>query len=246
MVSTAKELYKNAPEGQYNKWYFDELVSPREETIYKEAQEQYYAPQKPWEFNPKKTVLLIIDLQNDFCDPEKGKFWLPGNTKMMPRMKKLLEYCRSRGIMTIFTAHQSHPSGRDLGLMHAYLPPLETSLIEGDDGVKIWHEIEPRSDEWVINHKRRYDSFWETGLDDVLRTRESDTIILTGCCTNYCSSTTCRSGMQRGYKIAFLSDCNASDDPAVHEEVCKTMNRGFARVMSTEQCIAELEAKHNI
>ena len=117
------------------------------------------------------------------------------------------------------------------------------ALTEGTPGVAIYHEIAPLQDEWVINHKRRYDSFWETGLDLTLRSLNRDTVILTGCMTNYCCSTTTRSGMQRDLKIVYGSDLNATDDPEVHEEVCKTMARGFARVLSTDEILNELKEK---
>jgi nicotinamidase-related amidase len=237
-----KGYMKDMKVGKYNAWYFDEIL-PGEEKIYNEAQNEYYGKRKQWTIDPKKAALLIIDLQNDFCDPEKGAFWLPANTKMMPRMKKMLQFCRDHDIPPIFTAHQHHPSGRDKGLMGTYLASTigSGSLTEGSWGVEIYPEIEPLPDEWVINHKRRYDSFWETGLDIQLRSLGKDTIILTGCCTNFCCSTTTRSGMQRDYKIAYPYDLNAADDAEIHEQVVKSMARGFARVQSCDEWIQEMK-----
>ena len=233
------DFYKDAPVGRYNAWYFEDII-PGEKECYEGAVKAYYDVNRPlWELNPDKAVLLIIDLQVDVVDP-KGKLWMPASTKMLPKLKEVIGFCRAHGIPVIYTAHQAHPSGRDKGLMHTYLTLLQESLIEGQPGAEIHPEIAPQPDEWIIANKRRYDSFWGTELEEVLRTWGRDQIILTGACTNFCCSTTTRSGMQRGFNIAFPYDLNATDDPAVHEEVCKTMNRGFGRVMAADELLTEL------
>ena len=235
------DFYKDAPVGRYNAWYFDNVI-PGEKECYETALKAYYDVNRPlWALDPDKVVLLIIDLQVDVVDP-KGKLWMPASTKMLPKLKEVMVFCRQTGIPIIYTAHQAHPSGRDKGLMHTYLALLQESLIEGQPGAEIYPEIAPQPDEWVIRNKRRYDAFWGTELEDVLRTLGRDQIITTGACTNFCCSTTTRSGMQRGFTIAFPYDLNATDDPAIHEEVCKTMNRGYARVMSANELLNELSS----
>lgn len=236
---TKPDFYKDVPVGRYNAWYFEDAIEGEKE-CYEGAVKAYYDVNRPlWDLNPDKSVLLIIDLQVDVVDP-KGKLWMPASTKMLPKLKEVMAFCRSHGIPIIYTAHQAHPSGRDKGLMHTYLTLLQESLIEGQAGAEIYSEIAPEPDEWVIKNKRRYDSFWGTELEEVLRTLGRDQIILTGACTNFCCSTTTRSGMQRGFKIAFPYDLNATDDPAIHEEVCKTMNRGYGRVMGADELLTEL------
>lgn len=242
MTVEAQGYLNGMKRGKYNSWYFDEVL-PGEEDIYREAQKEYYGQRKQWTINPDKAVLLVIDLQVDFCDPEKGKFWLPANTKMMPRMKEMLAFCRRLDIPICFTAHQHHASGRDIGLMGTYLKSTIGSgaLEEGTEGAQIFPELEPRPDEWIMTHKRRYDSFIDTGLEFWLKGLGRDTIILTGCCTNFCCSTTTRTAMQKDYKVAYPYDLNATDDPEIHEQVVKTMARGFARVQSTADWMTELE-----
>jgi ureidoacrylate peracid hydrolase len=227
--------------GKYNAWYFDEIL-PGEEQIYKEAQKEYYQHIRPWIIEPKKAALLIIDLQNAFCHPEKGGMWVPAVTKMMPKMKRMLAFCREHGIPVCFTAHQHHKSGRDVGLMGTYNSIEGAGVFtEGTWQIEIYPEIQPLPDEWVINHKRRNDAFIETGLELWLKSLGKDTIILTGCCTNFCCLVTTCTGMQRDYKIAYPYDLNACDDPEIHEQIVKTMARHFARVQTCDEWIAEIE-----
>lgn len=252
MAVEPKGFMKDMKVGKWNEWYFEEIL-PGEEEIYKAAQEVYLAERHLWDIDPEKTVLLIIDLQNDFCyPPPKGQLYLPANTKMMPRMKKMLAFCREIGIPVCFTAQQNHPSGRDAGLMRVYHDGMFNGLAEGrlpavtegDWGAEIYHELEPLPDEWVIRNKRRYDAFVGTELEIWMKNvgpEPKDTIILTGCCTNFCCSTTSRAAMMRDYKVAYPYDLNACDDPDIHEQTVKTMARGYARVQSADAWIAEIE-----
>lgn len=241
MTISPQGYMKNMKPGKYNSWYFDEIL-PGEKEIYAEAQKEYYGERKMWTIDPQDSVLLIIDLQVDICDPEKGKFWLPACTKMMPRMKEMLEFCRQHEIPVCFTQHQHHPSGRDIGYMGTYLEATigAGALEEGSEGADIFPELSPRPDEWIMTHKRRYDSFFDTGLEFWLNGLNRSTIILTGACTNFCCSTTTRTAMQKDYRVAYPYDLNATDDPEIHEQVVKTMARGFARVQSSEAWMREI------
>ena len=131
------EFYKDIPVGRYNAWYFEDEIEGEKE-CYEGAVKAYYDVNRPlWELNPDKAILLIIDLQVDVVDP-KGKLWMPASTKMLPKLKEVMAFCRGNGIPIIYTCHQAHPSGRDKGLMHTYLTLLQESLIEGQEGAEVY------------------------------------------------------------------------------------------------------------
>lgn len=246
MTVEPKGFMKKLTVGKWNAWYFDEVL-PGEEEIYYNAQRESLAERHLWDLDPDKMVLLVIDMQNDFCVPGRPVY-IPGNTKMMSRMKNMLAFCREVGIPICFTAHQHHVSGRDEGLMkvHSFTDSegrfLAEWCIEGSWGAEIYEELEPLPDEFVIR-KRRYDCFMGTDLEIWLRNvgpEPKDTIVLTGCCTEFCCSTTARTAMQKDYKVAYPYDLNASDDPEVHEQTVKAMARSYARVQSADGWIAEI------
>ena len=70
--------------------------------------------------DPRHTALLMIDMQNDFCDKE-GKFAQAGRDasdviRIVPRCKELLESARSANVMVVHTyscrrtvAHRRRP-----------------------------------------------------------------------------------------------------------------------------------------
>ena len=90
----------------------------------------------------------------------------------------------------------------------------------------------------VVKHK--YDAFFETDMDAILRNSGVDTVIIAGTATNVCCESTARSAFFRDYNVAFPSDCNATFDDAMQEASLKTIDMFFGRVMPLEELLAEM------
>ena len=59
----------------------------------------------------------------------------------------------------------------------------------------------------VILPKHRYSGFFETGLDQILRDRGIEYLVVTGCTTSVCVELTIRDAMFRDYHCLLLEDC---------------------------------------
>ncbi len=209
--------------------------------ILERAAQQYETSNPDFPIDHRKTALLIIDLQEGFV-ATGARMWTPGNLRIMPRVKALLERCRELGVPIIFTEHAHDETGRDKGLMWDVplnLPIKEGALRIGAEDTPTYHEIAPMPGEKVIQ-KHRYSAFFDTDLHTYLRGCDVDTVIITGCMTNYCCGATARDAFFRDYKVIFGSDLNATDNQEVHDAELKTLRRGYARVISLEEILAEL------
>jgi ureidoacrylate peracid hydrolase len=91
----------------------------------------------------------------------------------------------------------------------------------------------------IIKHK--FDAFFETDLDAILRFHKVDTVIITGTATNACCESTARTAFMRDYKVVFPSDANATFDQAMHDATLKNIDLLFGRVVSIEELLAEME-----
>jgi ureidoacrylate peracid hydrolase len=101
--------------------------------------------------------------------------------------------------------------------------------------------IQPR--EGALEHlivKHKFDAFFETDLDAILRYHRVDTVIITGTATNACCESTARSAFMRDYKVVFPSDANATFDEAMHRATLVNIDLLFGRVLTTEELLAEL------
>src|SRR4030042_315823 len=52
---------------------------------------------------PETCALLVIDMQDECVKPHWTPYWVPEATRQVPRIKKLVERCRERGVPVIFT-----------------------------------------------------------------------------------------------------------------------------------------------
>jgi nicotinamidase-related amidase len=68
----------------------------------------------------------------------------------------------------------------------------------------------------IIVRKVRVGAFSTTDLDEQLRTRQIDTLILAGVSTSGVVLSTVRDAADRDYRLFVLSDCCADPDPEVH------------------------------
>jgi nicotinamidase-related amidase len=161
-------------------------------------------------------ALLVIDIQHEFID-EDGAVFCVGGKEMLPKVKKLIESCRTAGIPVVYTQEVHRPSRIDMGRELDGNEP-DHCLI-GTRGVEIVEEIAPLPDDIIVT-KPRYDAFLNTDLEYVLNglgVLPHDTLILCGDATNVCVHYTGAGAHQRDYRIKVVEDCCAGSSVAEHE-----------------------------
>ncbi|GAB2968604.1 cysteine hydrolase [Amycolatopsis acidiphila] len=200
-----------------------------------EFAERDYTTDKHWAFEirPAECALIVVDMQEDFVNPD-NPMCVPEAYRQVPRIRSLVECCRSVGAPVFYTEHTIAPDvAHDF---YEFWPPIKAGAIaEGKPGSKLYREFQPVDGERVISAKHNYDSFAGTDLDYALRNRGVRTLIISGTLTNFCCESTARTGYFLGYHIVFGSDVNATDSALAHDATLRTLRRGFARVMDHQQ-----------
>ena len=215
-----------------------------EEDILALAEKAYNEDEALFEIIREKCALLVIDMQDEFVKPNWAPCWVPEATRQVPRIKKLIKQCRLKGVPVIYTVFSRTNNFLDRPLSGKFMPnrynhlDIDQSMlfIEG----KVWHELEPLEGEIVI-HKPSYGAFYDTPLETILKNLGKDTVIITGTLTNYCCGLTARQAYERGFKVVFGSDVNATDAPGLQEPELKVLRKGFARVLNAGQIMEELK-----
>src|SRR5271157_126655 len=195
--------------------------------------ETAYSENPSFAVDSEKTALLVIDMQDEFVKPHWTPFWVPEATRIVRRVRRLVDFCRSKKIPVIFTAFARTHSYLDRPRTGAFMPNRYAGKVLDDpsyfkDG-RIWHGLPRRKDEVVI-HKPSYGAFYDTPLETILKNLGRDTVIICGTLTNFCCGTTARQAYERGFKVIVGSDVTATDDPGLHEAELKTLRKGFAIV----------------
>jgi biuret amidohydrolase len=179
----------------------------------------------------QRTALLVIDMQNDFVE-EGAPLEFPEGRRVLPTIRKVVDAARAHGMPVIYPAHVHRPGGADMGIHRELYPPVAAgeALVDGGRGVEIYPEITPRAGELVIK-KHRYNSFYATDLEIVLRGLGVDTIVLTGMTTECCVLGTARGALECGFRSVVLADACAS---------CDYPDLGFGPMPANEMHLAAL------
>lgn len=193
--------------------------------------------------DPAHCALIVIDMQNAFV-AEGAPFETPGARQMIPRLERLVRRARELRMPVVWTQSDHRPPFG--GLMLRKFPAIarDRVLWAGEPSFQMYPEmlqpLEGSLEYRIIKHK--FDAFFETDLDAILRYHHVDTVIVTGTATNACCESTARSAFMRDYKVVFPSDANATFDDAMHRATLANIELLFGRVLSTDELLAEMES----
>jgi ureidoacrylate peracid hydrolase len=77
-------------------------------------------------------------------------------------------------------------------------------------------------------------------LHETLQRRGIDTLIITGTLTNCCCESTARDAQQMNYRILFVSDGTAAQNPSEHNGTLENMRRLFGDVLTTDEVLSQI------
>lgn len=183
-------------------------------------------------------AVIVVDMLNDFVTGELAN---PRSGAITPNIAALLDAARANGWLVVF--------GND-----AHLPgdPEERvwgpHAMAGTPGADVIEELAPQPGD-VVLPKRFYSSFFETGLDSLLRQNDVDEVIITGQHTNICVRHTSSDAFNGGYDITVPDDATAMfEEPGMTDDDYSRQQRDAlaylkkvygARVMSTSEILSE-------
>lgn len=146
----------------------------------------------------QRAAVIVVDMQNDFVKPQ-GKLYVPGAQEAAAALARLLARARTAGVPVIYTQDQHGVSDPEYRIWGEHVQA-------GTWGVEIIEELAPQAGDEVIQ-KPRYDAFYASRLEDVLRTRPTvDTLVIGGVVTNICVLHTAGSAALRWYKVIVPQD----------------------------------------
>ncbi len=156
-----------------------------------------------------KTAVLIMDYQNR----QLGSITTDSPEELLTRANGVLAKARRESIPVIY---------------------IEVRRGERTPETEIHPEIAPQPGEMVLT-KRRFGPFSTTNLDEILKQRGIETLVLLGISTSGCVLSTVRWAADIDYRIIVLSDCCADRDEEVQRVLTEKILPRQATVVTAEE-----------
>lgn len=214
-----------------------------ERDILEKARNDYDHGEARFPLYRDKAALLVVDMLDEFVKPQWTPYWVPEATRQAPRIRILQDACRRLKVPVINIGYETSLWGLNFpnALSHVPIGAGSSEFIgQIFTELRFYHEVAPQAEDLVLL-KHAYSAFHNTELETVLRNLGRDTVIIAGTMTNYCCGATAREAYWHGFRVVFGSDVNSSDDEECQRAELRTLRRGYARVLSADQIVAELE-----
>ena len=142
---------------------------------------------------PKPVAFLVIDMQVA-CFPERAT----GHhaQRVVRAINEIADAVRSASGHVVFIQHDGEPGD-----------PFEPA----SSGWELLPSLD-RLDEDLLVRKRACDSFYETGLEGLLRERNVRELLISGYATDFCVDTTVRAAMSLDFQVIVAGDAHTTVD----------------------------------
>ncbi len=195
---------------------------------------------------PKKTALIIQDLQNDVIT-EGGAFassGAPAHAKkqnVIQNVSKLAGAMRKAGSIVIHVHYIVEPGAPGLKLNAPLFRGVAESkaVVRGTWGAKAVDGLEPQQGDIVVE-KMRMNAFHGTKLDTVLQGYGIEAPVITGAWTNFSVEHTARHGADAGYEVVVATDGTSTIDDVWQNAAINFALQNIADRLTCEEIIRAL------
>lgn len=185
-------------------------------------------------FNIRKegTALVVIDLQKGIARREAKPY---PSQSVVEKAAELVSAFRKNEIPVIFV-HVSYAGGLPVKV-------ATDMVLPHSEFTEDWSEFVPElgvTDSDIVVTKRQWGAFYGTDLEQQLRRRKIDTIVLCGIATSYGVESTARFAYEFGFNQIFVEDAITDLSEEAHKAAVQYVFKRMGKVRSTSEVISAL------
>jgi nicotinamidase-related amidase len=167
-------------------------------------------------------ALIIVDMLKDFVD---GKLANPRAQSITEPLQRLLAHARDEGWVVVFSNDAHQPDDPEMKIWGEH-------AMAGDPGAEVIEELAPREGE-IVSEKRHYGAFDGTGLDEQLRERGVDEVVITGQHTHICVRHSSYGALTRGYEITIPRDAVCAFEGVDEDDALEYLKATYGASVTT-------------
>jgi ureidoacrylate peracid hydrolase len=197
------------------------------------------------DLNPRRTALLVIDMQNAWCEPGFSPSHNQHVLDIVPNINRIAAALRSAGGLVAwvsFAADEASLKTWSVRNQRMMTPAARDERLAwckpGSHGYALWRELDVQPGDIKVD-KTRYSALihGSSTLEPLLRQRGVDTVIVTGTATGTCCESTARDAMMLNFAAIMVGDALADGGDDAHNAALTGFYRNFGDVMSTDEVI---------
>lgn len=190
-----------------------------------------------------RTALLVVDVQEDFASPSgamaRAGLDLSEIESAIDRMEALIAAARSAGVAVVFVRVVTREETDSKALKQLWARkgrPGGHAICRAKESGSGYYRVKPEPGDAEIE-KTLFSSFSGTDLDQMLRRRGVDTIVVCGLTTDCCVDCTIRDAFHRDYHCFVVGDACAAYDRTLHAAALKALARNCALLTATNDVV---------
>lgn len=193
-------------------------------------------------FDPRKTALLVIDMQNFYVGE------IASVVGIIPNINRLAQRLRAVGGQVFWVGMTAGEKGSShWPVYHDYFFTAEKGanhrdqLSPGHPGHDFHKDLDIKPAD-TVTYKNRFSPFVEgaSDLHATLRARGIDSLVVTGTATNMCCESAARDAMMLDYKVIMVADANGARYPEDHMVGLTSFYQSFGDVRTTDEVLADV------
>lgn len=188
----------------------------------------------PTNLDPAHVALLVLDLQQGIASMAG-----PAADAAIAHTSDAEQTARNAGALVVFVGTAFQPGYPEISPRNKVFAKTRDQPTDLTGPIQFDPRIAPQDNEPVVT-KHRVGAFGPTSLEQILRARNIDTVVLAGIATSGAVLSTLRSAADLDYRIDVLSDCVAEPDPEVQKVLLEKVFPVQADVIDTAAFAAAL------
>jgi nicotinamidase-related amidase len=184
-------------------------------------------------FNPDRTAVVVVDMQNGFCHPD-GSLHAPGSESAIDPVVALVDRARENGAPVVFTRDVHPPEQFEDAHYYDEFERWGEHVLEGSWEAEIVGDLDVHETDHVVV-KHTYDAFYRTDLEGHLESHGIEDLLVCGTLANVCVLHTAGSAGLRDYRPVLVEDAVGYIEDEHREDALEHADWLFGEVLAREE-----------
>jgi len=155
-------------------------------------------------FDPATTAVVVVDMQNAFCDPDGSLYAPPSNEAIAP-VTNLVTAARNAGAHIVYTKDVHTEDQFEETHYYDEFDRWGEHVLKGTWDAELVTDLDVREEDYVVE-KPTYDAFHETSLHAHLQAEGISDLLIAGTLANVCVLHTASSAALHDYRPVVVED----------------------------------------